>query len=141
MSLNVFIKKFAVGIPIWLAVAFCLNFLNQPSSFSGWGDGAGAVKTTSIFQTKSSYFIIGYFLFSSIIAASVSTRRWRILFGVVAHGFLLASLLAAILPDFSSQFTDKATMETMILVPAYLIFFAPWSITWFKFVKAGSIKV
>jgi hypothetical protein len=85
---------------------------------------------------------MGYFVFSSIIAASVSARRWRIWFGVAAHFFLLASLIAAILPDTSEyKMTDKATTETMILVPSYLIFFTPWIITWSKFSKAGSLKI
>jgi hypothetical protein len=142
MNLNNFVKKFAIGIPIWIAVAFLLNFLNQPTSFSGSGDGAGMVNNASIFQSNASYLIIGYFVFSSIIAASVCSRRWRIWFGFSAHLFLLASLTTAILPDVSANYkmTDKATMETMILLPSYLIFFTPWIITWSRFAKAGSVK-
>jgi hypothetical protein len=140
MNLNVFVKKFAIGIPIWIFVALCLNVLNQPSSFSGWGDGAGAVNSVSVIQSKSSYLIFGYFLFSSIIAASVNTRQWRIWFGVAAHCFLLASLIVATRPNAGGS-ADQATMKTMILVPSYLVFFMPWIITWSRFVKTGSVKM
>jgi hypothetical protein len=140
MKTENYIGKFAVGIPIWVVVALCLNFLNRPSSFSGWGDGLDTPDNTSVFRSKASYFIMGYFVFSSIIAASVSSRRWRIGFAFAAHLFLLASVISAILPDVSADYkmTDKAMTETIIFLPSYLIFFTPWIITWSRFAKAGS---
>jgi L-asparagine transporter-like permease len=86
---------FLVGIPVWVIIALSLDSLTRIM------EGMTGAQPTKLLTTMPSHLIIAYFVFSFVVAITVTDRTFRLWFAILIHLPLVASMIAAVQPDFS----------------------------------------